>query len=58
MLVINSDFTIINYDFITLKMNKINSTVLQSYAITFHQFLQPFAFSYSLQLVPIVLNKL
>ena len=33
-------------------MNKINLTVLQSYAIAFNQFVQPFAFSYFLRLVP------
>ena len=33
-------------------MKKISSAVLQSCAITFNQFLQPFVFSYFLQLVP------
>ena len=33
-------------------MNKISSTILQSFAITFNQLLQPFVFCYFLQLVP------
>jgi len=59
MLVINSNFIIINSDFITLKLFYryycingqfigLSSTVLQSCAITFNQFLQPFVFSYFL----------
>jgi len=38
-------------------MNEISSIVLQSHAITFIQFLQPFAFRYFFQLVPTQIPK-